>query len=307
MVFIPDALFSEQLQSYPELWGLEKGYICWKVLGRKLADVLTKKTGTLITVEDVRIKLKKVKRSLKRLGNSEGTRYTGMCAYVWYAHKLGLTNAVDKMTSQMFAYGELPVEVDCGEVPVKVDCGEVPVEVDCGEVPVKVDCGEVSVEVDCGEVPVEVDCGDIQMDTKTEKPTEKQTEKQADDSPFTIESPDRYLSNNDYSYNVNRYINNMCDEGPTTSAGAARGKKDRRLEPAVNPEEGQEIEEADKVIPNIKALREVVSKLTAHDKIVQLHFAEVYTDQRSVYSRSEDRLYGCGIQKYSHTILFAQV
>uniref|UniRef100_A0A1A9ZXF2 AP complex mu/sigma subunit domain-containing protein n=1 Tax=Glossina pallidipes TaxID=7398 RepID=A0A1A9ZXF2_GLOPL len=32
MVSIPDALFSELLQSYPELWGLEKGYICWKVL-----------------------------------------------------------------------------------------------------------------------------------------------------------------------------------------------------------------------------------------------------------------------------------
>uniref|UniRef100_A0A1A9V5H6 Uncharacterized protein n=1 Tax=Glossina austeni TaxID=7395 RepID=A0A1A9V5H6_GLOAU len=218
MVFIPDALFSEQLQSYPELWGLEKGYICWKVLGRKLADVLTKKTGTLITVEDVRIKLKKVKRSLKRLGNSEGTRYTGMCAYVWYAHKLGLTNAVDKMTSQMFAYGELPVEVDCGEIPVKVDCGEVPVEVDCGEVPVKVDCGEVPVEVDCGEALVEVDCGEVQVDTQTEKPTEELTE----DRPFTIESPDRYISSNGYSDNVNKYVHDIYDEGPTTSASAAR-------------------------------------------------------------------------------------
>uniref|UniRef100_A0A1A9ZVN9 Uncharacterized protein n=1 Tax=Glossina pallidipes TaxID=7398 RepID=A0A1A9ZVN9_GLOPL len=30
MVFIPNALFNELLKSYPELWGLGKGYISWK-------------------------------------------------------------------------------------------------------------------------------------------------------------------------------------------------------------------------------------------------------------------------------------
>uniref|UniRef100_A0A1B0FPP6 Uncharacterized protein n=1 Tax=Glossina morsitans morsitans TaxID=37546 RepID=A0A1B0FPP6_GLOMM len=44
----------------------------------------------------------------------------------------------------------------------------------------------------------------------------------------------------------------------------------------------------------VAKLREVVSKLSAHDKIVHLHFDEVFTDQTRVYSRSEHRLYGCG-------------
>uniref|UniRef100_A0A1B0GB48 Uncharacterized protein n=1 Tax=Glossina morsitans morsitans TaxID=37546 RepID=A0A1B0GB48_GLOMM len=50
----------------------------------------------------------------------------------------------------------------------------------------------------------------------------------------------------------------------------------------------------DVVNPDISALQEVLSSLTGHDKNVQIHFDEVYTDQRSVYSRSENRLCGRG-------------
>uniref|UniRef100_A0A1B0FPX1 Uncharacterized protein n=1 Tax=Glossina morsitans morsitans TaxID=37546 RepID=A0A1B0FPX1_GLOMM len=74
MVFIPNALFSELLKSCSELWGLGKGYISWNEHGTKLAKILAKKTGTPITVEDVRIKLKNVNTYLKRLDNSQTTR-----------------------------------------------------------------------------------------------------------------------------------------------------------------------------------------------------------------------------------------
>ncbi|XP_037899387.1 uncharacterized protein LOC119643950 [Glossina fuscipes] len=259
MVYISDVIFSELLKKYPGLWGLEEGYICWKVAGRELADVLTKKTGMVITVEDVRLKLKTIKMSLKRLDKSEGTGYTGMSPYVWYAHKLGLKHAVDRITTQMLNYGEVPVDAVCGEIQSDTDC-------ELKKLPEK----------------------------RKRKQTGKQTENQIEESPFSVKSPDRYNSSNDCSYNVNRYTDDIYEEEPTTSAEAARKEKNKRLEPVVNPDEGQEIEETDSVMPDIEVLREVVRKLTPHDKIVQLHFDEVYTDQGSIYSRTEDILYGCG-------------
>uniref|UniRef100_A0A1A9UPW6 PIH1 domain-containing protein n=1 Tax=Glossina austeni TaxID=7395 RepID=A0A1A9UPW6_GLOAU len=218
MVFISDVIFSKHLQRYPELWGLGKGYISWKEHGRKLADEMTKITGTLITAKDLSVKMKGIRQNLKRLNNSEKPGYTGMCAYMWYAKKLGLTNAVDRMTSQMIAYGELPAEVNCEEVPV---------------------------EVDCGGVQMDVDCVDFLGFDK------KQTEKQTEERAFTTESPD---SSNYYSYNVNG--DDIYDEGPTTSAEAAQRRKTRRLEPDVNPDEEADIKVhqiiGDQTIPNIQ-------------------------------------------------------
>uniref|UniRef100_A0A1A9UI30 Uncharacterized protein n=1 Tax=Glossina austeni TaxID=7395 RepID=A0A1A9UI30_GLOAU len=53
MVFIPDEILSELLQSYPELWGLEQGVgrINWGVLGRGLADKLSERTVDKMTSE----------------------------------------------------------------------------------------------------------------------------------------------------------------------------------------------------------------------------------------------------------------
>uniref|UniRef100_A0A1B0BNL4 Transposable element P transposase-like RNase H domain-containing protein n=1 Tax=Glossina palpalis gambiensis TaxID=67801 RepID=A0A1B0BNL4_9MUSC len=361
MVFIPDALFSEELKSCPELWGLGKGYVSWKNNGSRLANILTKKTGTLITVEDVKRKWKNVRTYLKRLENTEGTRFTGMGAYVWYAHQLGLERTVARITKQILADGEVPVEVGCEEIKVKE---EVQMDTDYeeflrfdemdkrlsqekvtgeqtdlqtnerqfsiespnimdysynvnrykndiddekaitsnrittqilaeGEVPVEVDFEEIKIKE---EVQIDTDYEDFlrfdEMDNRfsQEKVTGEQTDVQRNERPSRIESPDVM----GYSYNVNRYKNDKDDEKATTSAAAARGRKDRRFEPAVTPDESQEVEEAQRVVPDIEALRGVVGKLTPHDKIVQLHFNEVYTGLRSAYTRSEDKLYGRG-------------
>lgn len=78
----------------------------------------------------------------------------------------------------------------------------------------------------------------------------------------------------------------------STSAEAARRKRNQRLKAVGDPLEG--MEEADSVVPDIEALWEVVRKLIPHDKTVQLHFDEVCTNQAAVYSRAEDTLCGCG-------------
>uniref|UniRef100_A0A1B0FAM5 Uncharacterized protein n=1 Tax=Glossina morsitans morsitans TaxID=37546 RepID=A0A1B0FAM5_GLOMM len=111
MVVIPDTLLSELWQSYPELWGVGQGSINWLVHGSSLADELTKRTGRLITVKDVRKKCTRIRTSLRRLDKSEAIAYANLCTYVWYAHKLGLPNALHKMTSQMLSRGEVPILV----------------------------------------------------------------------------------------------------------------------------------------------------------------------------------------------------
>ncbi|KAL9875170.1 uncharacterized protein ACN427_013408 isoform 1-T2 [Glossina fuscipes fuscipes] len=65
------------------------------------------------------------------------------------------------------------------------------------------------------------------------------------------------------------------------------------LESTEDPHEGQEVEEAGDVVPDIEALKEVGRKLAPHDEIVHLHIDEVFTNHAAVYSRAEDALYGC--------------
>uniref|UniRef100_A0A1B0B0U8 Uncharacterized protein n=1 Tax=Glossina palpalis gambiensis TaxID=67801 RepID=A0A1B0B0U8_9MUSC len=90
----------------------------------------------------------------------------------------------------------------------------------------------------------------------------------------------------------------MYDGGPSISAEAARREKMRSLQPAADQNEGQEVQRADnaadveaqtensgiieppegrelKFTVNIEALREVVGRLSPHDKVVQIHFDEV--------------------------------
>uniref|UniRef100_A0A1B0BGN0 MADF domain-containing protein n=1 Tax=Glossina palpalis gambiensis TaxID=67801 RepID=A0A1B0BGN0_9MUSC len=201
---ISHALFSQTLQKYPELWGLDGKYICWKIYGKRLADELTKKTNRTITTENVRFKWKRLRMSLNQLNKSKPTGYTTLSAYVWYAQKLGLQNATEQQTEQ-------------------------------------------------------------QTEEQTEGWTDVQTEGQRDAQPF---SQKRYKLRNK---------RRITEEGPSKSAAAEQRRNNRRIEPVVNPER-EEAEKGERLVPDIEALREVVGKLTPRDKIVQLHFDEVYSD-----------------------------
>uniref|UniRef100_A0A1B0AHK3 Prenyltransferase alpha-alpha toroid domain-containing protein n=1 Tax=Glossina pallidipes TaxID=7398 RepID=A0A1B0AHK3_GLOPL len=83
-----------------------------------------------ITVEDVKKKWQSTRKALKRLDNSDGNDYTSLRTYMWWARKLGLTKAVDKMTRKMArkrpsAYVVIPVEVEAealrSDVSVEVE------------------------------------------------------------------------------------------------------------------------------------------------------------------------------------------
>uniref|UniRef100_A0A1A9V1D5 SSD domain-containing protein n=1 Tax=Glossina austeni TaxID=7395 RepID=A0A1A9V1D5_GLOAU len=67
----------------------------------ELADVLTQTTNYLIILDDVKIKRQTIKKSLTRLSKPEATSYTNLRPYIWWAQKLNLTRAVEKMTVKM--------------------------------------------------------------------------------------------------------------------------------------------------------------------------------------------------------------
>ncbi|KAL9890097.1 uncharacterized protein ACN427_009184 [Glossina fuscipes fuscipes] len=161
---------------------------------------------------------------------------------------------------------------------------------------------------------------DVQMDVQTDVQTDEQMNVQTEERTdiqrkmLSVRSPDRRR------YNFKCIYNRMYDGGPSTSGEAVRKEKTRLLDPAADQNEGQEVQEADnaanveaqtensgivepaegrelKFTVNIEALREVVGRLSPHDKVVQLHFDEVYTNGNMRYSRTEDILYGCGYNK----------
>uniref|UniRef100_A0A1A9UD10 Uncharacterized protein n=1 Tax=Glossina austeni TaxID=7395 RepID=A0A1A9UD10_GLOAU len=137
MVVIPDTLLSELWQSYPELWGVKQGLINWTVLGRSLADELTKRTGTLTTVQDSE------RKEIGQVGGESLREFVHVCvvrAQIRTDERIGqddFTNAIARRSAVEEDLGEVPVEEDFGEVPVEEDLGEVPVEENLGEVPVK--------------------------------------------------------------------------------------------------------------------------------------------------------------------------
>ncbi|KAL9893289.1 uncharacterized protein ACN2A1_008484 isoform 2-T2 [Glossina fuscipes fuscipes] len=178
---------------------------------------------------------------------------------------------------------------------------------------------------------------DVQMDVQTDEQMNIQTKERADQdtqrSTLAVRNPNRRR------YNLRCRYNRMYDEGPNTSAEAVRSEKTRRLAPAADQNgSGHKVQEADnaanveaqtvnseivepaedrelKFTVDIEALREVVGRLSPHDKVVQLHFDEVQTSGKMRYSRTEDVLYGCGYNNSGkittteeyHTVLFFAV
>lgn len=59
--------------------------------------------------------------------------------------------------------------------------------------------------------------------------------------------------------------------------------------------QGQEVDSTESGVADDEALKEVISKLNPHDKIVQISFDEVFTSKRMIYSRTEDKLLGRGL------------
>uniref|UniRef100_A0A1A9ZYM5 Uncharacterized protein n=1 Tax=Glossina pallidipes TaxID=7398 RepID=A0A1A9ZYM5_GLOPL len=100
------------------------------------------------------------------------------------------------------------------------------------------------------------------------------------------QTPINVQSGSVYSFDTFIASSNIYDEGPSTSARASR----KCIQPKI--QKYKEVQVDVDVMPDMKALREVVKSLTLH-KIVQLHFDEVYTSHDTRYSRSADRLYEC--------------
>uniref|UniRef100_A0A1B0C5I8 Mitochondrial inner membrane protease ATP23 n=1 Tax=Glossina palpalis gambiensis TaxID=67801 RepID=A0A1B0C5I8_9MUSC len=89
--FIPNLTFSKLLFKYANLWGLDKRRIDWDVAARQLAADLT---------------------NTKKLNKTEGTARTGLCAFLWYALKLELRHAEDRLTKQFISDGKINIAIE---------------------------------------------------------------------------------------------------------------------------------------------------------------------------------------------------
>uniref|UniRef100_A0A1A9VU17 Uncharacterized protein n=1 Tax=Glossina austeni TaxID=7395 RepID=A0A1A9VU17_GLOAU len=110
MTNIRNGLFSKLLMKYPNLWGVNSEWINWDLAAKQLAADFMEQLGHLITTIDVRNKVKAIKFALKnlnKLDNSKEITTTKLQAYLWYALKLGLRHAADKITKRMIYDGKL--------------------------------------------------------------------------------------------------------------------------------------------------------------------------------------------------------
>uniref|UniRef100_A0A1A9V6I5 Uncharacterized protein n=1 Tax=Glossina austeni TaxID=7395 RepID=A0A1A9V6I5_GLOAU len=77
------------------------------------------------------------------------------------------------------------------------------------------------------------------------------------------------------------------------SAAAARRK--RYLKRCQGQEVEVEVDSTESGVMDVEELKEVVSKLSTHDKIVHISFDELFISKRMIYSRAEDKMPGCGL------------
>ncbi|KAL9912969.1 uncharacterized protein ACN427_002419 [Glossina fuscipes fuscipes] len=192
-----------------------------------------------------------------------------MADYVWYVREFGLAWAINTMTGKIGDDKNVRIETDS--------------EKEVGFLRFNVEEKQVTQAGD------RVAGGEEATDAQgTIEITEELTRVPCVVDSIDIQSP------------VN-FIGDIYISEPSTSAQARLAREVERLQ-AQNAElkrrlaryEDQEVEpEADYVVPEIEALKEVVGKLTPHNRIVQLHFDEMCTNHEAVYSRAEDALCGC--------------
>uniref|UniRef100_A0A1A9VNW4 Uncharacterized protein n=1 Tax=Glossina austeni TaxID=7395 RepID=A0A1A9VNW4_GLOAU len=109
MATMPNRLLAKLLVKYPEFWGVNSEWIDWDLAAKQLANNLKEQLGYPITTKDVRLKVKIVKFGLKKLDNLDKpkmTRRTALDAFLWYALRLGLRNAADRMSKQLISDGK---------------------------------------------------------------------------------------------------------------------------------------------------------------------------------------------------------
>uniref|UniRef100_A0A1B0BXG1 Uncharacterized protein n=1 Tax=Glossina palpalis gambiensis TaxID=67801 RepID=A0A1B0BXG1_9MUSC len=237
MAYIANELISKLLLRYSELWGVDGGPICWEVVGRELADRLTNKTNHLLTVDVVRYTANAIKTALRQLDKSKGR--TTLCARLWYAYKLGLTHAVDRMTKQMIVDRRINIEIDYNDF-LRFDETDV---MDKRFLPQLEQMTEELIE----EMTEEL------LEQMTEELIEQMTGKlTGEQTPISLQSSACYDSYNNI-YNSHNSSCNMYDE-------AARKHRNRRFQPVGDQHKIQE--EAESVVPDIEALRESQNRAT---------------------------------------------
>uniref|UniRef100_A0A1A9VNM1 Uncharacterized protein n=1 Tax=Glossina austeni TaxID=7395 RepID=A0A1A9VNM1_GLOAU len=111
MANIPNEVFRKFFFKYPKLWGVNNEWIVWDVAARELAASLTQKLGYHVTTNDVRYKVKTIRSDLRQLDKSKGTRRTRLGAYLWYALRLGLRHAADRITQQLISDGKMKINL----------------------------------------------------------------------------------------------------------------------------------------------------------------------------------------------------
>uniref|UniRef100_A0A1B0BNV3 Uncharacterized protein n=1 Tax=Glossina palpalis gambiensis TaxID=67801 RepID=A0A1B0BNV3_9MUSC len=255
-----------------------------------LTDRLTKAIGELVTIQDVVRKIYAVSYSLKRVDRRRGGQ-TRMTDCIWYARKLGLVWAVRTIKGHISDCKNLQINADNEddepflgfELGKNQVTGQIEVEgEDIYQVPGPIEVGreEDNIVTQTGDNIVGTDVQ--QRRGKTDEPTTM-----VDLRNIQIVSPD-ILSDDIY----------IC--GPSTSdhvrlikdleeASAEKEALKRRLATY----EGQLEPQPDSVVPDVGELSELVKCLTTEDKVVQISFDEVFTNNLAVYSRKSDTLTGC--------------
>uniref|UniRef100_A0A1B0ATU1 SEC63 domain-containing protein n=1 Tax=Glossina palpalis gambiensis TaxID=67801 RepID=A0A1B0ATU1_9MUSC len=263
-------VLSKLLREYPEVW-----HPCWiskKGLYEELARRFNEKSNRRVTVTCLVNTLDRIRRAIIKI--EEGSSRTALTAYAWYAEELGYKKAA--ATMRLTARAKASEE----DILRGFQDNEKPLETSTLDA-VLAELTRTRRETQFGTVPKAYSIASSPGSTERSTPSEmlmpreskNETYAQDDFAPVYAESYD----------------------GPSTSAQAASRRQSHGPKRARLTEEDDFAPAQDESCdsPPMSAQSKFAG-LTEKDKIVQIHFDEVYTNHATVYSRVDDELRGCG-------------
>uniref|UniRef100_A0A1B0AD68 Transposable element P transposase-like RNase H domain-containing protein n=1 Tax=Glossina pallidipes TaxID=7398 RepID=A0A1B0AD68_GLOPL len=271
---------------YPKLWGVSSDWVDWDLAAKQLAANLTEQLGCPITTKNVRLKVKTIKYGLKnldKLDNSKVTRQTTLEAFLWYALKLGLRNAAGKISKQLICDGKMQESKYSGHLKYfdktdKVNERWLP------HINELIEQTKRIRDIYTREFVTDQEMVDETLEELVMAAGEPTTSS-AIQSPANIDYLDIDYEDIDYldiDYEDVAYLD-------------------------IEQEHLEQEQVRQETVPDVEALRALVSGLDPLDKVVTLAFDELFTSQETTYLAAEDRLYGCGYDDNGRATPFATV
>uniref|UniRef100_A0A1A9V1Q5 Transposable element P transposase-like RNase H domain-containing protein n=1 Tax=Glossina austeni TaxID=7395 RepID=A0A1A9V1Q5_GLOAU len=281
----------------------------WLLL--QLAVNLTEQLGYSITTKDVCHKVKTIKYgliNLDKLNNSKVTRRTTLEAFLWYAIKLGLRNAADKISKQLIYDGKMQESKYSGHLKYFDNTDKVN-ERCLPPINELIEQTKRIRDIYTREFVTNQEMVDETLEELV-MATGEPTTSSVIESPANIDYLD--INYEDIGDRRPPPMQRNCSNNNNVTTSSTKKKNISTKKKNISSKKKNVSTKKENISSmsgkiQCRMLRQSGRRLDPLDKVVTLAFDELFTNQEITYLAAEDRLYVCGYDNNGRAAPFATV